>query len=169
VAFGTKGSGLTILSRYVLEGLGLDQVKDSSRSSSTRPATSTMVTDGRARRWGRRCRLAGFCGIGAGRARFIAPNADEIGAYAPGTASSSDHPAATAMPADGGDPIGRVVEYVLARPTLSDDIAYALARAIDKGHAALVKRLDQGAETMPPIPPRRRRSPSWSIPACGNI
>jgi TRAP-type uncharacterized transport system substrate-binding protein len=24
VAFGTKGSGLTILSRYVLEGLGLD-------------------------------------------------------------------------------------------------------------------------------------------------
>ena len=39
--------------------------------------------------------------------------------------------------------------FVLARPTLSDDIAYALARAIDKGHAALVKRLDQGVETTP--------------------
>src|SRR5665647_2237204 len=28
VAFGAKGSGLTILSRYVLDGLGLDQNKD---------------------------------------------------------------------------------------------------------------------------------------------
>ena len=39
--------------------------------------------------------------------------------------------------------------YVLARPTLSDDIAYALAKAIDKGHAAFVKKLDQAAETTP--------------------
>ena len=38
---------------------------------------------------------------------------------------------------------------MLARPTLSDDIAYALAKAIDKGHAAFVKKLDQAAETTP--------------------
>ena len=31
VAFGAKGSGLTILSRYVLDGLGLDQVRDRDR------------------------------------------------------------------------------------------------------------------------------------------
>ena len=39
--------------------------------------------------------------------------------------------------------------YILARPTLDDDIAYRLARALDRGHAALVKRLDQGRETTP--------------------
>jgi TRAP-type uncharacterized transport system substrate-binding protein len=39
--------------------------------------------------------------------------------------------------------------FVLARPTLADDIAYALARALDKGHAAFAKRLAQAAETTP--------------------
>ena len=39
--------------------------------------------------------------------------------------------------------------YILARPTLADDVAYRLARALHRGHAALVKRLDQGRETTP--------------------
>jgi TRAP-type uncharacterized transport system substrate-binding protein len=39
--------------------------------------------------------------------------------------------------------------FVLAKPALPDDIAYALARALDKGHAAFAKRLAQAAETTP--------------------
>ena len=49
VAFGAKGSGLTILSRYVLDGLGLDQTRDFQAiyldSAGDGPA---MVLDGRA-------------------------------------------------------------------------------------------------------------------------
>ena len=39
--------------------------------------------------------------------------------------------------------------YILARTDLPDDIAYRLAKALHNGHAALVKRVDQGRETMP--------------------
>jgi hypothetical protein len=39
--------------------------------------------------------------------------------------------------------------YVLARRDLPDDVAYRLAKAIHNGHAALVKRVDQGRETTP--------------------
>ena len=39
--------------------------------------------------------------------------------------------------------------FILARPTLDADVAYRLARALDRGHTALVGRLDQGRETTP--------------------
>ena len=37
--------------------------------------------------------------------------------------------------------------FVLARPTLPDDIAYKLARALHKGEEAIAKRLAQASET----------------------
>jgi TRAP transporter TAXI family solute receptor len=37
--------------------------------------------------------------------------------------------------------------FVLARPTLPDDIAYKLARALHKGEAAITRRLAQAGET----------------------
>jgi TRAP-type uncharacterized transport system substrate-binding protein len=39
--------------------------------------------------------------------------------------------------------------YILARPTLADEVAYRLARALHRGHAALMQRLDQARETTP--------------------
>ncbi len=36
---------------------------------------------------------------------------------------------------------------VLARPTLADDVAYKLARALHKGEAAIARRLAQASET----------------------
>ena len=71
VAFGARGSGLVILARYVLDGLGLDQDKDFqadlSRSRRRRPGHGAR----RPRRGlvGRRLRLAGLHhdGTGAGR------------------------------------------------------------------------------------------------------
>jgi len=153
VAFGTKGSGLTILSRYVLEGLGLDQVKDFQPIFLDKAGDGpVMVTDGRAAAlWGGGVGWPGFATLAQAGGRFIAPNADEIARVR----AKHSFLKATTLPANSYAGQTAAIQsvgswsYVLARPTLSDDIAYALAKAIDKGHAALVKRLDQGAETTP--------------------
>ena len=49
------------------------------------------------------------------------------------------------------EPVGSVGSwsYILARPTLDDDVAYRLAKALHRGHDALAKRLAQGRETTP--------------------
>jgi TRAP transporter TAXI family solute receptor len=153
VAFGTKGSGLTILSRYVLEGLGLDQVKDFQPIFLDKAGDGpAMVTDGRAAAlWGGGVGWPGFATLAQAGGRFIAPNPDEIARVR----AKHSFLKATTLPANSyagqTDAIQSVGSwsYVLARPSLSDDVAYALAKAIDKGHAALVRRLDQGAETTP--------------------
>jgi hypothetical protein len=153
VAFGTKGSGLTILSRYVLEGLGLDQVKDFQPIFLDKAGDGpVMVTDGRAAAlWGGGVGWPSFATLAQAGGRFIAPNADEIARVR----AKHSFLKATTLPANSYAGQTAAIQsvgswsYVLARPTLSDDIAYALAKAIDKGHAALVKRLDQGAETTP--------------------
>ena len=153
VAFGTKGSGLTILSRYVLEGLGLDQIKDFQPIFLDKAGDGPMmVTDGRAAAlWGGGVGWPGFATLAQAGGRFIAPNADEIARVR----AKHSFLKATTLPANSYAGQTAAIQsvgswsYVLARPTLSDDIAYALAKAIDKGQAALVKRLDQGAETTP--------------------
>lgn len=153
VAFGTKGSGLTILSRYVMEGLGLDQAKDFQAIFLDKAGDGpAMVLDGRAAAlWGGGVGWPGLATLAQAGGRFIAPSADEIARVR----AKHSFLKATTLPANSYAGQTAAINsvgswsYVLARPTLSDDIAYALARAIDKGHAALVKRLDQGAETTP--------------------
>jgi TRAP transporter TAXI family solute receptor len=153
VAFGAKGSGLTILSRYVLEGLDLDQATDFQPifldKASDGPA---MVMDGRAAAlWGGGVGWPGFSALAEKGGRFIAPTAEEA------TRIRAKHSflKSTTLPAGSyagqNDAIQSVGSwsFVLARPTLADDIAYALARALDKGHAAFAKRLAQAAETTP--------------------
>jgi TRAP transporter TAXI family solute receptor len=111
-----------------------------------------MVTDGRAAAlWGGGVGWPGFATLAQAGGRFIAPDADEIARVR----AKHSFLKATTLPANSYAGQTAAIQsvgswsYVLARPTLSDDVAYALARAIDKGHAALVKRLDQGAETTP--------------------
>jgi TRAP transporter TAXI family solute receptor len=153
VAFGTTGSGLTILSRYVMEGLGLDQVKDFQPIFLDKAGDGpVMVTDSRAAAlWGGGVGWPGFATLAAAGGRFIAPNAEEIARVR----AKHSFLKATTLPANSyagqtaAIPSVGSWSYVLARPTLSDDIAYALAKAIDKGHAAFVKKLDQAAETTP--------------------
>ncbi len=66
IAFGAKGSGLPILSRYMLDGLGLKQDEDFSRSISTMPATARRwcSTAGSRRLWGAGIGWPGFTAIG---------------------------------------------------------------------------------------------------------
>jgi TRAP transporter TAXI family solute receptor len=151
VAFGTKGSGLTILSRYVLDGLGLDQDKDFQAIYLDKAGDGpAMVMDGRAAAlWGGGVGWPGFAAVAQAGGRFIAPNADEASRI------RAKHSFLKSLTLPGGsypgqnEPINSVGSwsFVLARPTLDDGIAYALARALDKGHAGFAKRLAQARET----------------------
>lgn len=82
IAFGAKGSGLVFLSRYVLDGIGLDQDKDFQAVYLDRAGDGpAMVQDGRvAALWGAGLGWPGFKAMSEspGGARFIAPDAAEI-------------------------------------------------------------------------------------------
>src|SRR5262249_40300462 len=82
VAFGARGSGLPILSRYVLDGLGLKQDEDFKSIYLDRAGDGpAMVLDGRAAAlWGAGIGWPGFAAVASSPsgARFIAPDASEI-------------------------------------------------------------------------------------------
>lgn len=152
VAFGARGSGLVILARYVLDGIGLDQNRDFQPILLDRAGDGpAMVRDGRAAAlWGGGAGWPGFVDLmKGGDARFIAPSADEIGRIVakhsflkPITMAAGTYP-------NQAEPLRSVGSwsYVLARTSLPDDIAFRLARAVHKGEGALAQRLPQAAET----------------------
>src|SRR3989442_552029 len=82
VAFGARGSGLVILARYVLDGLGLDQERDFQAVYLDRAGDGpAMVLDRRvAALWGGGLGWPGFGEVAGapGGARFIAPGADRV-------------------------------------------------------------------------------------------
>ena len=153
VAFGAKGSGLVILSRYVLDGLGLDQDKDFHSVYLDHAGDGpVMVLDGRvAALWGAGLGWPGFTTMAQspGGARFIAPDADEIARI------RAKHSFLKAMMVPAGSypnqsaPINSVGSwsYVLTRPTLDDDLAYRLARTLHRAESALGNKLAQARET----------------------
>jgi TRAP transporter TAXI family solute receptor len=153
VAFGVASSGLTILSRYVLEGLGLDQQKDFQAIFLDKAGDGPgMVLDGRAvALWGGGVGWPGFAKLAEAGGRFIAPTPDEAARIR----ARHSFLKSTVLPANSYTGQTQAIQsvgswsFVLARNDLPNDTAYALARAIDKGHAALVKRLAQAAETTP--------------------
>ena len=153
VAFGAKGSGLPILSRYVLDGIGLKQDEDFKSiyldHAGDGPA---MVLDGRAAAlWGAGIGWPGFAAIASspGGARFIAPDADEIARIRakhtflkPLTIPAGSYPGQTAAIAALGS-----WSFVLARETLPDDVAYRVAKTLHGTEAALCQKLAQACET----------------------
>jgi hypothetical protein len=153
VAFGARGSGLVVLARYVLDGLGLDMNRDF-QAVFLDPAGDgpKMVMDGRVTAlWGGGTGWPGFAAVAAGPAggRFIVPDAAGIRQI------QAKHPflKTLTVPARsyaGQDaPIASVGSWslIMARPTLVDDVAYRLARALHRGEAALGRRLAQARET----------------------
>jgi TRAP transporter TAXI family solute receptor len=153
VAFGAKGSGLPILSRYVLDGLGLKQDDDFQSIYLDRAADGpAMVLDGRvAALWGAGIGWPGFTAVaaGPGGARFIAPNADEIARIRakhtflkPLTVAAGSYPNQSAPI----DALGSW-SFVLARENLPDDVAYRLARSLHGVESTICKKLAQACET----------------------
>jgi TRAP transporter TAXI family solute receptor len=153
VAFGAKGSGLPILSRYMLDGLGLKQDEDFQSIYLDRAGDGpAMVLDGRvAALWGAGIGWPGFTAVAASPtgARFIAPDADEIARIRakhsflkPLTVPAGSYPNQTA-------PINSMGSwsFILARESLPDDVAYRLARTLHGVEATFCKRLAQACET----------------------
>jgi uncharacterized protein len=153
IAFGARGSGLVVLARYVLDGLGLDRDRDFQAifldQAGDGPA---MVMDGRvAALWGAGIGWPGFTTVARGPqgARFIAPDAEGLRAI------EAKHPFLKPMMVPAGaypgqdQPIPSVGSwsFILAAPTLSDDVAYRLARALHLGETDLARRLPQARET----------------------
>jgi TRAP transporter TAXI family solute receptor len=153
VAFGAKGSGLVILARYVLDGLGLDQMRDFEAVFLDRAGDGpAMVLDGRvAALWGGGIGWPGFTAVASapGGARFIVPDADGIARILakhtflrPLAVPAGSYPGQTAAIASLGS-----WSFIMARPTLPDDVAYRLARALHRGEARLGAQLAQARET----------------------
>ncbi len=153
IAWGTHASGLTLLGRYVMDGLGLDRDKDFQPHYLDKAGDGpAMVADGRvAALWGGGIGWPGFTAIMKAGGRFIGLTADEISRVAakhgflkPNTVPAGAYEGQNA-------PVHSVSSwsFIMARADLPDGTAYRLARALHRGHAVLVKRLDQGRETTP--------------------
>jgi uncharacterized protein len=154
VAFGAKGSGLPVMSRFMLDGIGLKQDEDFQAIYLDRVADGPpMVLDGRvAALWGAGIGWPGFTTLAAspGGARFIAPDADEIARI------KGKHTFLKAMTVPAGTypnqtaPIDSLESwsFILARADLPDEVAYRLARTLHRAEAALCKELAQACETI---------------------
>lgn len=153
VAFGAKGSGLPILSRYLLDGLGLKQDEDFQSIYLDRAGDGpAMVLDGRAAAlWGAGIGWPGFRTMSEspGGARFIAPDAAEIARIKakhsflkPLTVPAGSYPNQPAPI----DSLGSW-SFVLTRPDLPDDVAYRLAKSLHAAEGQLCKKLPQACET----------------------
>ena len=153
IAFGARGSGLPILSRYMLDGLGLKQDEDFQAVYLDRAGDGpSMVLDGRvAALWGAGIGWPGFKAVAEspGGARFIAPDAAEIarirakhGFLKPLTVPAGSYPNQT-------EPIHSMGSwsFILARETLPDDVAYRLARTLHGVEGAFCQKLLQACET----------------------
>ena len=153
VAFGAKGSGLPILSRYTLDGIGLKQDDDFKSIYLDRAGDGpAMVLDGRAAAlWGAGIGWPGFKNLAEspGGARFIAPDAGEIARIRakhtflkPLTVPANSYPNQPAAI----DSVGSW-SFVLTRENLPDDVAYRLAKTLHGAEAALCRKLPQACET----------------------
>jgi TRAP transporter TAXI family solute receptor len=153
VAFGASGSGLVILSRYVLDGLGLAQDSDFEAVYLERAGDGpAMVLDGRvAALWGGGVGWPGFTAVanGPAGARFLTPDAGEAARILekhaflkPLTVTPGAYPGQNAPIASVGS-----WSFIMARPTLPDPLAYRLARALDTAGPGLSAKLEQARET----------------------
>lgn len=153
IAWGAGGSGFVVLARYAMDGLGLDINKDFQAVYLDKAADGpAMVLDGRvAALWGGGVGWPGFVAVAKSPAgaRFIAPSADEVKRI------TAKHTFIKPLTLPAGSYPGQDVAvntvgswaFVLARPTLDDDVAYRLVRALHKGEAAIGKRLAQARES----------------------
>ncbi len=153
VAFGAKGSGLPILSRYILDGLGLKQDEDFKPIYLDRAGDGpAMVLDGRAAAlWGAGIGWPGFAAVASSPsgARFIAPSAEEIARIRakhrflkPLTVPANSYPGQLAAISSVGS-----WSFVLVRANLPDDVAYHLARTLHGVEATFCRKLAQACET----------------------
>jgi uncharacterized protein len=142
IAWGAAGSGLVILGRYVMDGLGLDAARDFQPVYLDHAAEGpAMVLDGRvAALWGGGAGWPGFKTVMSAPqgGRFIAPDPAEIARILarhrflkPITQPAGAYPGQS-----GPVPSVGSWSFVMARPGLDDAVATRLARALHQAEAA---------------------------------
>ncbi len=153
IAWGTKASGLTLLGRTMMDGLGLNIDKDFDPVYLEKAGDGPkLVMDGKvAAFWGGGIGWPGFKKVAAGPkgARFIGPSAEEIKRI------QAKHPYLKTMAVPANTYKGQTEDvmsvglwsFVLARQDLPDDVADRLARVLHKAEGNIAKRLPQGAYT----------------------
>lgn len=153
IAWGTPTSGLTLMARYIMDGLGLDRDKDfEPRFLKKAGDGPPLVLNGEvAAFWGAGIGWPGFTRVMDAGGRFIGFNEAQVQRV------TTKHPFLKPMiiPANSykGQPqpvqtLG-VWSFILARADLPDDVAYRLANALHNGQDKLTARLPQARETTP--------------------
>ncbi|MBN9536733.1 MAG: TAXI family TRAP transporter solute-binding subunit [Reyranella sp.] len=166
VAWGAQGSGLVILGRYAMDGLGLDAAKDFQPVYLERAGDGpAMVLDGRvAALWGGGAGWPGFTAVTSSPqgGRFIAPDAAEIQRIL------ARHPFLKPVTQPAGSFPGQAADiasvgswsFVLARPGLDDMIAWRLAKALHAAEAQPSRQLiDTTAKNTLAVTPAGRLHP----------
>lgn len=147
VVLGTKGSGITVLGRTVLDSLGVPVQAITLDKAADGPP---MLADGRAAAlWGAGVGWPAFVTLAKEGGRFVGPSAEEIARIL------AKNPAlqAVTLPArsypgqDSPLPSVGSWSFVLARDTLPEETAYKLARAIHRAEGPMAARLEQARET----------------------
>lgn len=155
VVFGAAGSGFVLFARYVLDGLGLDLLRDFDAVllEKVKDAPPMVFSGEAAALWGGGIGWPAFEAVARGPkgARFIGLESGDISRI------QAKHPFLKTMTVTAGTYPGmdRAVNTVgswgliLARPGLSDDIVYRFARALHRAQPVLGQRLAQARETTP--------------------
>lgn len=149
IAWGAGGSGLVILDRYAMDGLGLDAAKDFRPIYLERVGDGpAMVLDGRvAALWGGGAGWPGFRTVMSSQSggRFIAPNADEIRLILAKHAflKPISQPAGS-FPgqAEAIQSVGSW-SFVMARPELDAAVVSRLARALHQAEGKPSRQLGE--------------------------
>ena len=153
VAWGTRSSGLTLLSQYVNEALGLDRDKDFDAVYLERAGHGApMVLNGEvAAQWGGGVGWPNFTKIMNAGGKLVGLSEEQIETV------STKFPFLLPMEIPAGSYPGQKTalktvgsySYLLARADLPEDIAYRLTRAIHRAQPSLAARLKQGRDTLP--------------------
>jgi TRAP transporter TAXI family solute receptor len=153
IAWGTRDSGLTLLARYVMDGLGLDREKDFKAVYLDKAGDGpAMVLDGRvAALWGGGIGWPGFTAVTQAGGRLIGLSPADAARIRkkhnflkPLTVPAGTYPNQNELVTSVGS-----WSFVLARQSLDDELAYRLAKSIHRSYNNLVKRVAQGHETTP--------------------
>ncbi|MCB1510147.1 MAG: TAXI family TRAP transporter solute-binding subunit [Hyphomicrobiaceae bacterium] len=153
IAWGTKNSGLTLMARYIMDGLGLDRDKDFKPRFLAKAGDGPgLVASGEvAAFWGGGIGWPGFTRVMKSGGRFIGFTPEDVEKV------TAKHAFLKAMTVPAGSYQGQktdvlaigVWSFIIARKDLPDDTAYRLARALHKANPALAARLRQAKETLP--------------------
>jgi hypothetical protein len=164
VVFGARGSGLVVLARHVLDGLGLDLERDFDAILLERAEDGpALVLDGSAAAlWGAGAGWPPFVTLAQAGARFIVPDEEAVARVV------ARHAALRPLVLPAGSYPGQAEalrsvgtwSLILTRPGLDEALAHRLAEALHRCEQDLARRLPQAgmstaANTLAAVPAAR--------------